>query len=261
MKAIILAGGNATRFYPVTKAINKHLLPLYNKPVIYYPLSTLMLAGIKDFLIITKSKDIPNFKEILSDGSEWGISIEYAEQEEPNGLAEAFIIGKEFIGSEGVCLMLGDNILHVNDLQSILDKALNRSEGATVFSHHVSDPKRFGVVEFDKNNNVISIEEKPENPKSSFAVIGLYFYDNKVVDFASKVKPSARGELEITSINSMYLEEGKLFVQNLGRGATWFDVGKPESLLEASNFVYGLENRQGLEVANLEEIAKFKGFI
>ncbi|NLM68162.1 MAG: glucose-1-phosphate thymidylyltransferase RfbA [Enterococcus sp.] len=261
MKGIILAGGSGTRLYPLTKVTSKQLMPIYDKPMIYYPLSVLMLAGIKEILIISTPQDQKSFQQLFDDGKDLGLSIEYAIQEEPNGLAEAFIIGKEFIGEENVCLILGDNIYYGSGLIDMIKEASTKKEGATVFGYHVIDPERFGVVEFDKNYQVLSIEEKPSIPKSNYAVTGLYFYDNSVVEIAKNIKPSNRGELEITDINKVYLERGNLDVKLMGRGISWLDAGTHESLLEASTFIETIEKRQNLKVACLEEIAYRKGYI
>ncbi|MFT5874956.1 MAG: glucose-1-phosphate thymidylyltransferase [Clostridium sp.] len=261
MKGIILAGGAGTRLYPITKSISKQILPIYDKPMIYYPLSVLMLAGIRDILIISTPRDITSFNELLGDVSFLGINLQYAIQQYPLGLADAFIIGEHFIGDDRVALILGDNIFHGYGFTQRLKDVANRKEGATIFGYHVSNPKEFGIIEFDENNNIISIEEKPENPKSNYAVCGLYFYDNNVIDIAKNVKPSARGEIEITSVNVEYLKRKKLKIELLGRGMAWLDTGTHRGLLDAANFVEAVQSRQGLYVACIEEIAYINGFI
>ena len=264
MKGIVLAGGSGTRLYPITKGISKQLMPIYDKPMVYYPISVLMLAGIRDILIISTPYDLPGFKRLLGDGSDYGVHFTYAEQPSPDGLAQAFTIGKEFIGDDSVCLVLGDNIFHGNDFTAKLKKAVRAAEDenkATVFGYWVKDPERYGVAEFDKKGNCLSIEEKPQHPKSNYAVVGLYFYPNKVVDVASKIKPSARGEYEITTVNQWFLRDGELKVQPLGRGFAWLDTGTHDSLSEASTYIEVLEKRQGLKVACLEGIAYRQGWI
>ena len=261
MKGIILAGGSGTRLYPLTKSISKQIMPIYDKPMIYYPLSVLMLANIREILIISTERDLPVFKELLKDGSDLGLKLEYKVQEKPNGLAEAFIIGEEFIGNDNVALILGDNIFYGSGFTGLLEEMSKIENGAAIFGYPVKDSRAYGVVEFDETGKAISLEEKPENPRSNYAIPGLYFYDNTVVEKAKNVKPSARGEIEITTVNEIYLSEGKLNVKNLGRGIIWFDTGTHEALLEASNYVEAIQKRQGFYIACLEEIAYKKGWI